>query len=48
MGFALLVRYAAGCGGKRERNALGILKERNAQGGIVREEFEQKKCYLNE
>ena len=40
---ALLVRYAMGCGGKREKSALDILKERYARGEIGREEFEQKK-----
>ena len=47
LGFALLVRYATGCGGKREKSALDILKERYARGEIEREEFEQKKRDLD-
>ncbi|MBI1424308.1 MAG: SHOCT domain-containing protein [Gammaproteobacteria bacterium] len=44
LGLALLVRYIMGCsGGRQEKNALDILKERYARGEIGREEFEQKK-----
>lgn len=47
-GFAVLVRYATGNGGKEEQHALELLKERYARGEIGREEYEQKKHDLEQ
>lgn len=48
LGFALLVRYTMGSGGRQEKSALDILKQRYARGEIGREEFEQKKRDLED
>jgi putative membrane protein len=45
LGIVALVRWLGGgpAGAPREKDALGVLKERYARGEIDREEFEQKK-----
>ena len=44
--FALVVKYATGSGGEKDKNALDIIKQRYARGEINREEFEQLKSDL--